>query len=190
MRTLKNLWLPVAASVALLAIPRQEAAAQCPAIGYSSGCSIVINIGTGGTANVTSTGVGPYDNIEDVLVGVNNNSGGSLTSITLTGNDIFGFDFDGLCTYVTCNYAAPTGYEGPGTSFTIVDPNTGTVNFTGGLADGGSAYFSLEGDPTTAGALVVTGTTSTPEPASMTLLATGLVGIFAVGRRRRQSRND
>jgi hypothetical protein len=40
-----------------------------------------------------------------------------------------------------------TTYEGPNTSFSIVDENHGTVNFTGGLAPGASTYFSLKGPP-------------------------------------------
>jgi hypothetical protein len=40
----------------------------------------------------------------------------------------------------------PTTYEGPNTSFSNISPDTttGTVNFTGGLAAGATAYFSLE----------------------------------------------
>ena len=112
---------------------------QCPPIGLSPGCSILITINPSGrlTFQVDSS-VPPYDGVEDVLVGVTNKSGATIYGIQLTGNDIFGFDGDG---------ANNGSYAGPGTSFTIVDANNGTVNFPNGLDDGNSLWFSLEGNP-------------------------------------------
>jgi hypothetical protein len=70
-----------------------------------------------------------------------------------------GFDGDGICSgdYGSWNGSSgcpygPTGYEGPGTSF-VTDPSlpdSAEVDFTGGLAPGKTAYFSLEGALTSA----------------------------------------
>src|SRR4051812_39479620 len=49
---------------------------QCPKIGYSDGCAILIDIQPDGSLKVrTDPSVPPYDNIEDTLVGVVNHSG-------------------------------------------------------------------------------------------------------------------
>ncbi|MDQ6949268.1 MAG: SGNH/GDSL hydrolase family protein [Actinomycetota bacterium] len=83
-------------------------------------------------------------------MGVQNNSAQAVDAITVSGpsgSGIFGFDNDGLCTFVKVPCGA-TGYEGPGTSFQI-DPSTGDrgeVDFgNSGLAPNSPAYFSLEG---------------------------------------------
>jgi N-acetylmuramoyl-L-alanine amidase len=81
-----------------------------------------------------------------VLVGVVNNSGATVFGISLTGDDIFGFDFDGAATYTGTSFG-PTGYEGPGTSFSPIDASSGTVNFDNGLPNQGFIWFSLEGAP-------------------------------------------
>ena len=160
------------ASLALLSANVGVAAAagfpQCPPVGSDTGCGQVIVAEPGGTANVLVDGSqGAYDGSEDTLVGVQNNSGKAISKLNLaspTGQRIFGFDGDGICsptTWVTSTQTTPpgcpnpilgigfgpTGYEGPGTSFSNVSPNliTGTVNFNPAIKAGGSAYFGLEG---------------------------------------------
>ncbi len=88
----------------------------------------------------------------DVLVGVVNNSGGPVSSITLSSStDIFGFDDDGACTQSpgpsNCS-ADSSGYGGPGVFFANIsgDQTTGDVVFTPALANGETAWFALEGD--------------------------------------------
>ena len=150
---------------------------QCPPIGLSASCGVLIEFTDTGTNIFVDPAVPPFDGIEDTLVGVLNDSSATVPNVTLagtgvTGIPIFGLDGDGLCVAVGggvpppagCPFG-PTGYEGPGTSFSAISPDmtTGTVNFTGGLAPGASGYFSLE-DKLVGSSF----TTPTPIPASPT----------------------
>ena len=157
----------------------------CPAIGNSSDCSVIITRSATGAFSLTSTGVGPYDGSDDTLVGIVNNGPDSLASVTLTGNDIFGFDGDGINIYPGGGSYGPTGYEGPNTSFVVTDFDHGKVLFTGGLASGASAYFALENDLSGAAGtpppIVISGT---PEPEMWALMLVGFGSIGAVMRRR------
>lgn len=125
---------------------------ECPAIGADTSCGILIVINPGGSLTVLADPTqGPFDGSEDTLVGVLNQSDQKVDSISLTTTtDAFGFDGDGLCTFTFTGSSGclfgPTGYEGPNTSFSdiSVDNTSGTVDFTGGLRSGASAYFSLE----------------------------------------------
>jgi hypothetical protein len=128
---------------------------QCPLIGEDTSCSVLIVVNAGGSHSVyTDPSQGPYDGADDTLIGVLNNSGAVVSSVPLTGSEIFAFDEDGLCTTTNapsgCPFG-PSGYEGPGTSFTVTDLNTGSVTFAGGLQPGASAYFSLEGPASSIG---------------------------------------
>src|SRR5439155_25454566 len=110
---------------------------QCPAGGADTRCAVLIVFNADGSVSAfNDLSQGPFDGIEDTLVGVQNDSSATVTSLSLTGPNIFGFDFDGLCAGYTpgpsgCPFGT-TGYEGPDTSFTITDANNGTVNFLGG----------------------------------------------------------
>ena len=166
---------------------------ECPAIGLDTSCAILLVVNADTTVTVLADATQPaYENSEDTLVGVLNQSNNTVFSIPLSSSvfpAIFDFDNDGLCTELTPNCSnGPTGYEGPGVSFTNIsaDKNSGTVNFANGLGPGGSAYFSLEntltasqitpGNPGTGGAV--------PEPASAALLALGGAGLLLLRKMR------
>src|SRR5215472_15687401 len=89
------------------------AANVCPAAGSDTNCGITITLNSNGTARVTASGQGPYDGLEDTLVGIVNNSGATVTTIHLSSKqDIGGFDGDGLETYINPPSGGATGYEG------------------------------------------------------------------------------
>ncbi len=153
----------------------------CPQIGTltNTGCNTLITFNPDGSISTTIPNPIPFDGIEDNLVGILNNSSLTISSINLTGNNIFGFDGDGLSSYGLS--FGPSGYEGPNNTFTIVDANNGTVNFTTPLAPGQNAYFALEEAPTLS--LVVSPGASVPEP--FTIIGT-LVGGTAALRLRKK----
>lgn len=124
---------------------------QCPPVGLDTSCGTLIVVNAGGSLeSFNDPTQGPFDGVEDTMIGVQNNSSSPVSSIALEGSFIFGFDGDGICSGAytpgpACTWPHPTSYEGPETSFTITNFNEGSVNFTGGLAAGTSTYFSLEG---------------------------------------------
>lgn len=165
-----------ASATRALALGDADPFSQCPPVGSDSGCAQLIVAKPNGTTTVdTDSSQGPYDGSDDTLIGVQNDSGRSLSKISLAsagGGDIFGFDGDGICypsswpaartlnTPPGCPSPAlgigfgPTGYEGPGNHFSDISSNlqTGTVTFSPALRFGGSAYFALE-EALTAGQL-------------------------------------
>src|SRR5579862_4377823 len=147
MKLLKQ--IPLTAAVFVVVVIAGTAThAQCPAVGADTGCGIVITVTNTG-ASVSATGQGPFDGIEDTLIGVVNNSPLPVKSLGLTsGLTIFDFDGDGIDAFgIPGNSQDNTGYGGPNAFFTSINPDlrSGTVNFIVPISpNGGTAYFSLE----------------------------------------------
>ena len=192
-----------------------QAANVCPAVGYATlGCDLIITLNSNGTASVTpgpSAGIptfkpGTYDGSDDTLIGLVNNSGGSVNKLFLSANtDIFGFDGDGIEPNPNPTSGqpglglttAPPGYQGtdsttgsfnlagPFNSFSGTTPSkdAGIVNFPGGIPYGGSAFWSLE-EPLTAASFTKV-STCVPEPASMLLLGAAFAGFGMLRRRKK-----
>lgn len=166
-----------------------------------TGCNVLITFGAGGAISTSFPNAAvSYDSgLDDNIVGIVNNSGQVLPSLTLTGtSNAFGFEGDGACgapgftfnsqgpgggTYAgACGTVDSTGYGDNGITFSVVDANNGTVNFAGGgIADGGTAWFSLEGPVD----VNIRGHISTvPEPNTLMLVGSGLIGLAGTLRRK------
>jgi hypothetical protein len=196
-KKMKKIWSVLAGVVVLGAVSSMSASPICPNTVNtgSADCGAIITINAGGSPTFALVAGGlPYDGSDDVLIGVVNNSGAVFTgAITLVGSGngggLFAFDGDGICTFTNAAYCATaaTKYEGPlntfsGITTTSVFDDTGTVNITG-LAAGATTYFSLESDPRT-----IVGT-FTPEPATLFMLAGGMLCLIGLARKRRKAEN-
>ena len=93
---------------------------QCPAIGSSPSCEILLVVNADNTVSVVGDPpVGTFDGSDDTLVGIVNDSAAAVKAVTVSGpgSDLSGFDQDGICSgdYGTwtgssgCPYG-PTGY--------------------------------------------------------------------------------
>ena len=196
--------LIAAVGILALAVPAAGAATpvppfgQCPAVGADSSCALLIVVTDTATTVLGDTSLGPYDAADDTLVGLLNQSSRKVGSLPLSSSShpIFGFEGDGLCsgpfangsgTSVPAPAGCPfgsTGYEGPGTAFGSISPDTmsGTVNFTTPVAPGASAYFSLEDTLVATDLTPGTPTTTTGGGATPTLVVQGSAGVTVGGK--------
>ena len=95
---------------------------QCPPVGVNSGCQFLITVTNNGNVVSGDPNQGPYENSDDSLIGVVNNSSSPISHMPLSvpGSVLFGFEGDGIC-----NPGA--GPAAPG----CVDPGGGTCGSGG-----------------------------------------------------------
>ncbi|HEY3835862.1 MAG TPA: PEP-CTERM sorting domain-containing protein [Bryobacteraceae bacterium] len=177
----------------------------------NTGCNVLITFNMNGSVTTTFPNTAAsYDaGGDDNLVGIVNNTGSTITTISLSSaQDIFGFDLDGVCgsssggqtttspgyTFVgggnPCSHSTdPSGYGGPFTTFHPTTNFAGTVAFgNGGIAAGSSSWFSLEGPvDINISAAPIPGT---PEPSTIALMLSGFGGFAFLRRRIRRSDNS
>ena len=101
-------------------------------------------------------------------------NGAAFQFITNTGTSTFTALLAGNTVYA---FSAPTSLAGRSTPQWYGFDNTISFDQINIVSGGGNTAFALDN--------LETGAVSAPEPASLTLLATGLVGMFGVARRRR-----
>ena len=155
---------------------------QCPATGSTLGCNGLLTVGPGGslTLAIDSTQQ-PVDGFDDTLLGIQNNSGKSLSSLSvnfsnLTSQNVFpsSNNFDGAFSY------GGNGYFGPTTQFALNGSNSDLLTFTTSLANGASTYFEVESAPSAFGN--GGGLSGTPEPTSFILFGTAIAALLFLKR--------
>ena len=72
---------------------------ECPQVGVDTGCQFLIDVTAGGVSVLQDGAQGPYEDSEDALIGVKNDSSSPLSSIPIStpGSFTFSFDGDGIC---------------------------------------------------------------------------------------------
>jgi hypothetical protein len=155
-----------------------------PGFGANTGPAVVINW-EGAVATITRTGAAlTYDGSDDTYFAIKATSGNTLTSLVLSGGNIFEFESDGHAAYTRHSYDS-SGYAGPDTSFTNISAShdSGTVNFlNGGPGAGEQTWCSLEEDVSAADAFAVGSVASVPDggptlaPFGCILIGHGLPG--------------
>jgi hypothetical protein len=112
---------------------------QCPPVDHDTGCQFLITVTNSGVTIAEDPGQGPYDGEDDTMVGIQNSSSNTISSIPLSSaKNIYGFDGDGLCdppaaprapgcVVLAKNGAGEVPVVKPGTPCEV-SPMTGTEN--------------------------------------------------------------
>ena len=174
-------------AAALVLVGASASAASLPGFGNNLlGPQYVITFNPNGSIVTTNPhGYGPFDGIEDTYIGVVNNSGHTLNTLNIA-NVSCGFCFDGDGIGVGQSGYAGATFDGTNwlaNTFSITNSNNGKVNFTGGLASGQIAYFSLEESFTLN---QIGNAVGAPEPGVWAMMLLGFFGVGALLRRDRR----
>lgn len=175
---------------------------QCPIVGSATSCAAVYRFNADGSVDtLVDSSISSTDDLEDTLVGVQNNSGHTINSLSLSGVGtsglgVFDFDDDGESaisnpgsgpgdTYFGQYFDSAAALLGT-TSFdnistVSVSNDTGRVNFAG-LTNGGYGWWVLEDQISFSAPPTVAG--SVPEPAEIALFGIGLLGFEGMRRRK------
>jgi hypothetical protein len=72
---------------------------QCPPVFDDFGCQFLMLVSDNGTTIEEDTNQGPYEDSDDSLIGIVNNSSDPISEIPLSSpaSELFGFDGDGIC---------------------------------------------------------------------------------------------
>ena len=152
-------------------LPTTPPFTQCPAVEFDASCADLIVITNAHPRGVVlrDPEIGFYDDADDVVVGVQNESSSPISSLKLgvpgSDDDSFGFDGDGLCGEhgppipSECPFAPSAteellgsglsngwGYWGPDAELTPESSDAGTVTFPEPLQPGQYTYFTLEAE--------------------------------------------
>jgi uncharacterized repeat protein (TIGR01451 family)/fimbrial isopeptide formation D2 family protein len=128
----------------------------------NEGCTVLITLNADGSIVTThpNPAISFDSGLDDNTIGVVNNTNKTITALQLSSatEPIFAFDNDGICAgppgYTfsplgpnpNCAIATDPHHYGPaGINFTVINANTGIVNFgNGGIAPSSNSFFSLE----------------------------------------------
>jgi hypothetical protein len=134
----------VALALGLLAFAPAGASAlfpQCPPVGADAGCQFLITLTNGAPTVQQDTTQPPYENSDDSLIGVQNNSSSAIGALPMSApNSLFGFENDGICNPIT---SGVPGGAAPGCAPAPTDP-PGTVC---GTQSGRCSYPKPPGQP-------------------------------------------
>src|SRR5258708_35089348 len=71
---------------------------QCPAVDRDTSCQFLFTITDTETTVESDPSQGPYEGVEDALIGVQNNSTKPISSLPISAEaPLFGFESDGIC---------------------------------------------------------------------------------------------